>query len=434
MPHTVTYPTYETRSGWNSLLPKRSSNTNQQVENSYDFVVIGAGFTGLGAARRLAELNPHASVLIIEASEIGEGSSARNSGFIISLPHNTKMSGHTSPAQLAKKQIRIYESGLAWLKATIDTHGIDCGWNPIGKYHGAATDDGTKSLQDAARQYDQWNIDYTEVSKAELAEKVGTSYYQYGLHTMNNVFVQPAALIRGLADTLPHNVTVLENCPVLSIDKKGHCLVRTKDHDIKAGKLILANNGFAKKLGFLKDRLITIFTYAGMTPELDDEQLASHGTDPEWGLIPANRLGTTLRKIQNRRFMVRSAYSYENAQTQSAVDAMLTDCYRRRYPALRSHRLEHVWGGVTALTRNGATFFGKASNNIYASVGCNGAGVLKGSVYGKLLAEMIMNQDSPELSDVLGMEAPSWLPPEPIRRMAVLTAIHLQKKKAGAER
>lgn len=434
MSPTVTYPVYETRSGWNSLLPKRSSNTAVKIESSYDFVVIGAGFTGLAVARRLAELNPSAEVLVLEASEIGEGSSARNSGFIISLPHNTKMSGHTSPAQLARKQIRIYESGLAWLKSSVDTHGIECGWNPIGKYHGAATDDGVKSLQNAAHQYEDWGIDHTEISKAELTEKIGTSYYQYGLHTMNNVFVQPAALIRGLADTLPDNVTVLENCPVLSINDKVQCLVRTKDREIKAGKLILANNGFAKKLGFFKDRLITIFTYAGMTPELDDEQLALHGTDAEWGLIPANRLGTTLRRIQNRRFMVRSAYSYEHAQTQATVDAMLTDCYRRRYPTLHSHRLEHVWGGVTALTGNGATFFGKASENMYASVGCNGAGVLKGSVYGKLLAEMILNQDSQELDDVLSMETPSWLPPEPIRRIAVLTAIHLQKKKAGAER
>lgn len=434
MSHTVTYPIYENRSGWNSLLPKRSINPPQEVESSYDFVVIGAGFTGLAAARRLAELNPGASVLVLEATEVGEGSSARNSGFIISLPHNTKMSGHTSPAQIARKQIRIYESGLAWLKATVDSCAIDCGWNPVGKYHGAATPDGAKGLQSAARQYEQWGIDFAEIPKAELAERIGTTYYQYGLHTKNNVFVQPAALIRGLADTLPANVTLLENTPVVSVSRNGQCLVQTKDRQFRAGKLILANNGFAKKLGFLKDRLITIFTYAGMTPELDDEQLALHGSDAEWGLIPANRLGTTLRKIQNRRFMVRSAYSYEHAQTQAHVDAMLTDCYKRRYPNLRSHKLEHVWGGVTALTRNGATFFGKASQNLYASVGCNGAGVLKGSVYGKLLAEMIMNQPSQELSDVLSMEAPSWLPPEPIRRVAVLTAIHLQKKKAGAER
>src|SRR5690606_35444420 len=181
------------------------------------------------------------------------------------------------------------------------------------------------------------------------AEKIGTSYYQYGLHTMNNVLVQPAALIRGLADTLPDNVTVLEHTPVVSLSDKGQCVVRTTHHEIRAGKLILANNSFIKELGLLRNRLITIFTYAGLTPELDDEQLALHGTDPEWGLIPANRLGTTLRKVQDRRFMVRSAYSYEHAQTQATVEAMLIDCYRRRYPAVRSHRLEHVWGGVTAL-------------------------------------------------------------------------------------
>ncbi len=434
MSHTVTYPTYENASGWNALLPKRDLNTGQGIQDSYDVIVIGAGFTGLAAARRLAQLDPDASVLVIEATEVGEGSSARNSGFIISLPHNTKMSGHTSPAEIAKKQIRVYDSGLAWLKNTIDANGIECGWNPIGKYHGAATDDGVKGLRNTARQFDEWGIAYKEIHQPELAEKIGTPYYKYGLHTMNNVFVQPASLIRGLADTLPNNVTLLENTPVLSVTGHSPYVVQTQGLKIKAKKLILANNGFAKKLGFLKDRLITIYTYAGMTPELDDQQLALHGADQEWGLIPANRLGTTLRKINNRRFMVRSSYSYETAQPQSTVNAMLTDCYQRRYPNLKSHKLEYVWGGVTALTGNGAVFFGEAAQNLYASVGCNGAGVLKGSVYGKLLAEMMMGSQSQELSDVLSMKPPSWLPPEPIRRMAVLTAIHLQKKKAGAER
>lgn len=74
------------------------------------------------------------------------------------------------------------------------------------------------------------------------------------------------------------------------------------------------------------------------------------------------------------------------------------------------------------------------TNGIYASVGCNGAGVLKGSIYGKLLAEMIMGSQSQELTDVLSQESPSWLPLEPLRRIAVLTAIHLQQKKAGAEK
>jgi glycine/D-amino acid oxidase-like deaminating enzyme len=131
--------------------------------------------------------------------------------------------------------------------------------------------------------------------------------------------------------------------------------------------------------------------------------------------------------------MVRSAYSYEHAQPLAEIESMLIDCYRRRYPNLKSHGLEYVWGGVTALTRNGATFFGKAKTGLYASVGCNGAGVLKGSMYGKLLAEMILGSQSSELSDALSLEAPSWLPPEPLRRLAVTAAIRRQKIKAGLE-
>ena len=434
MSSRTTYPVYESRSGWNSLLPARTTKTISALEKKYDFIVIGAGYTGLAAARRLAELNASANILVLEASVVGEGSSARNSGFVIALPHNTNMSGHISPAEIARKQIRVYDSGLRWLKGLVDQHQIDCGWNPQGKYHGAATAEGAISLQNTARQYDKWGVEYQEISQAQLTERLGTQYYRFAIQTNSNVFIQPAALIRGLADTLPSNVTLLENCPVLSVEQGRERGVRTAQGLIRGDKIIVANNGFARKLGFLKDRMFTIFTYAAITPELDPEQLALHGSEPEWGLIPANRMGTTLRKIQNKRFMVRSAYSYEKPQSEKTVLALLEDCYRRRYPGVKNHHFEHLWGGATALTRNGATYFGEISPNLYASVGCNGAGVLKGTCYGKLLAELMMGQKTQELADVLTMEKPNWLPPEPLRGAAVKTAIYLQRRKAGAER
>jgi glycine/D-amino acid oxidase-like deaminating enzyme len=71
---------------------------------------------------------------------------------------------------------------------------------------------------------------------------------------------------------------------------------------------------------------------------------------------------------------------------------------------------------------------------MFVSLGCNGAGVLKGSMFGKLLGEMACGHESPELTDALGLERPTWLPPEPVRRVAVLSAIHYQKRRAGLER
>ena len=56
-----------------------------RVSRSADAVVIGAGFTGLACARRWQELAPNARVVVIDASEIGEGNPGRNSGFLLEI-------------------------------------------------------------------------------------------------------------------------------------------------------------------------------------------------------------------------------------------------------------------------------------------------------------------------------------------------------------
>lgn len=433
-PGRGTFPAYQAGAGWNALLPARVPHTHPPSVRSYDVIVIGAGFTGLAAARRIAELRPEATVLVIDATTVGNGSAGRNSGFLINLPHNTGMGGHGSPVEVARKQIRLYDIGLKWLHDLVTTHGIDCGWNPVGKYHAAATPDGEKRLRDTLAQYREWGVSYRELSRDALQSEIGTRYYGYGYHSDNNVFVQPAALVRGLADSLPANVRLWENEPVVSLDGTGPYTVTTATARLRAGQVIVANNGFARKLGLARDRVFTIYTYAAMTPVLPADELARLGPACEWGVIPANRLGTTLRKTLGGRFVVRSAYSYEKERPLAEVSAMLRDAYQRRYPHLASHRFEYVWGGVTALTRNGALYFGEIRKDLFASLGCNGAGVLKGSMFGKLLGEMACGLKSPELTDALGFERPTWLPPEPIRRMAIVSAIQYQKHRAGLER
>lgn len=415
------------------MLPPKTPQSPDSTRR-FGSIIIGAGYTGLAAARRMAELCPHEQILVIDATSIGEGSSGRNSGFMINLPHNTKMGGHTSAMDLALKQMRLYDAGLAWLDEIVKRHQIQCDWNHAGKFHAAAGEAGVRNLQSVLRQYRDWGIQYTEYDQSALQQKLGTPYYQYGFHTNNNVFVQPAALIRGLADSLPDNVMLAENEAVLKFEYGTPASVRTTRAAYTADRIIIANNSFAKSLGFLRSRLITIYTYAAMTPRLPDGELKKLGDSPEWGVIPANRLGTTVRRIHDGRLMVRSAYSYEKELSPDAVSRLLTDSYQRRYPNMRSHQFEYVWGGTTALTRNGATFFGKLRPGFYASLGCNGAGLLKGTIYGKLLSELAMEEASPLLDDALSMEGPSWLPPEPIRRIGVTSTIKYQAYLAGPER
>ncbi|MEM7270735.1 MAG: FAD-dependent oxidoreductase, partial [Pseudomonadota bacterium] len=73
--------------GWNEILPAAPPPNQLAGDETADWLVIGAGFAGLAAARRLAQNNPGDRVVVLDAVRIGEGPVGRNSGFMIDLPH-----------------------------------------------------------------------------------------------------------------------------------------------------------------------------------------------------------------------------------------------------------------------------------------------------------------------------------------------------------
>ena len=103
--------------------------------------------------------------------------------------------------------------------------------------------------------------------------------------------------------------------------------------------------------------------------------------------------------------------------------------------------------GVAVESEHPAHVFGKGGAGVYRPppppsatgnapprLGKDGAGVLKGSMFGKLLGERAVGADSSYLSDALSLAPPNWLPPEPFRRVGVVSAIKYQAAVAGAER
>ena len=105
-------------------------------------VVVGAGFTGLAAARRLGELRPDARVLLLEAGRIGNGAAGRSSGFGIDHAHNIRSEGFAEAVEFEKQQIALNRAGLAYLNDAGNSHGINCDWRGGGKTHAACNDRG----------------------------------------------------------------------------------------------------------------------------------------------------------------------------------------------------------------------------------------------------------------------------------------------------
>jgi len=74
--------------GWTRMLPPRRPRPPLEGDTRADWAVLGAGFAGLAAARRLAENRPNDRIVLIDAQAVADGASGRNSGFAIDLPHN----------------------------------------------------------------------------------------------------------------------------------------------------------------------------------------------------------------------------------------------------------------------------------------------------------------------------------------------------------
>ena len=134
------FPLYADLCGFNALLPKRTACAPAEGDVAADHVIVGAGFTGLAAARRLAELQPQARIVVIEATEVGEGSSGRNSGF--ASPRDLPSGPSAADLDRAEALNRFTEEGWAWLLEPIARHKIDCGLQRSGRIKAAATERG----------------------------------------------------------------------------------------------------------------------------------------------------------------------------------------------------------------------------------------------------------------------------------------------------
>ena len=433
-------PQNDGQCGWYETLPPPGPSHPLKGAVSADWVVLGAGLAGLAAARRLAELLPQASIALIDAKRAGFGAAGRNSGFMVDLPHDLTSHSYTSDKTADQRIIRLSRGGIDFMREIVQREGIECDWREQGKLHGAVNAQGANALASFAKGLSELGEPYTMLDAVRMKAITGTDFYKSGLHAPGCVLVQPAALCRGLARSLPANVTLYEDSPVLNIDiGKPHTL-STADGSISAPRMIMANNAYAApfaELG-LRGRLLPVYTYASLTRELTPEEQARLGGDESWALIPADPLGTTVRRVASGRICIRNSFTYNprltaTAATLERVRRAHRLSFEARFPMLPGVPFEYTWGGALCISRNSGSVFGEIAPAVYSAVCCNGLGLTRSTVAGKLIAEYALGMNSELLDIMLEQPAPSRNPPEPFLGMGLRSSIAWKEWTAGAE-
>lgn len=415
-------PRYDLQCGWYEMLENVSDFAPLQGESKFDVVVIGGGFVGSAAARRTAENRPDSKVLLIDAIKIGQGASGRNSGFVIDQPHKREL--ELGDNKLKRKIVNLNHVAIDYLEQQISDFKIECQWSHAGKYQAAVGRRGEKFLAHYETLLQNFNSEYRRLSRPEMRDIFGTDYYSAVIHTPGGVLMQPAALMRGLADNMPANVRVVENTPVREITRVANGFeLKTENAKVSCSQLILGTNIFTAELGFLRNRILPVMTFASMTKQLTDDQLSRYGGQLDWGLTPADHAGTTVRMTQDRRLIIRNSYRYAhdyNTPQELLPKVRQTHLkgFKARYPQLADVDFEYTWGGTSSLSGNFETFFGKLEEGIFASCCDQSVGAARGTISGMMLADMACGKRSQSLDDMIEVSGnPSRLPPKPILRI-----------------
>ena len=409
--------------GWVRTLPERPAPRRLEGDVQVDWAIIGAGFTGVAAAHRLAELLPEARVGLLDAQRAGESASGRNSGFAVDL--STSRAGSAAEeGQTVLRKRRLNLAGIAMLKEAVEAHGIDCQWSEVGKYHCAADGANFGELDTIAAVCRRLELPFDDLDRAALAKRLGTDYYLRGVHTPQAVMVQPAALARGLALSLPESVALYEESPVLAIDHGKTIRLDCGAGTLRAGNLIYAANGFLPSLGVLARRLMPLILSASLTRPLTRGEREAIGDPQDWGVLSAHDMGATVRYTRDHRIMMRNTAEFRprlsmKADELAARRVIHDRAIRARFPMLPDLSIEHTWSGVVCKTRNMMPFFGRLGANVYASGGYNGSGVARGTIAGALLVDLALGRDSALLRDITAFDMPSWIPPRPLLDLGV---------------
>ena len=423
---------------WINDLSPRSNFRSVSSNLNCEWLIIGAGYTGLSAARKLGQLFPNQKILLVDAQLAGEGASSRNSGYLVDTTLND---GFTSNKELEnyKKKADIYFLGIEAVKRFIKEYQVDCDWNECGKYFASSKFEDKKTLENFSETLSKLGFDHKLLFNQDLKKRLGTDFYNIALHTKGGILLHPGKLVRAMIDTLPENVDLYENSMLLKWKKLNDNIeCNFKNGSIKTKKIIFATNGFLKSVGIKPNYNFPITLTASMTRSLTDKEFKSIGEPREWGVLPVRPMGATIRMTKDRRILIRNTAEVYNHYKMSKSELNKRAIkqkigIKKRFPELPDNIIQSSWSGIVSRTRNSSQIFEKIENNVFVAGCYNGSGIGVGTLFGEQIALKASNESTNEIDIIESKNKPTWLPPDPFLSFGIKTRLIYERIRAKSE-
>jgi len=383
------------------------------VTGHVDVAVIGGGFTGLNAARKLAREGVR--VALLEADHIGAGGSGRNGGHLNNgMAHGFGEAEAHFGAERARRIYKAYDRSIDMIEDVIAEENIACNFRRSGKLKLASKPSHVAGLRASFEQLNSGVDPETRwIDKADLPQEIGSDAFHGAMIYEKSAMMHMGRYVNGLADAAHrHGALIWEQAPVTDRQRSGaKWELTTPKGKITADRVIAATGAYSgahakKPLMYFRRRIISVGSFIIATRPLTADEIAA--------TLPGNRtcvtsmnIGNYFRLSPDNRLIFGGRARFSAVSDQQS-DAKSGEILRRSmiqiFPHLADVQIDYCWGGLVGMTKDRFPRAGEADGMIYG-MGYSGHGAQMSTLIGQALADMAMGRQ--DTNPLAGLDWPS---------------------------
>jgi len=369
----------------------------QPLPETVDVAVVGAGFTGLSAARTLGKGGARAAVL--EAENVGWGASCRNGGMVLTglkvgIPALMRRYG----CEATRRMYAASLESIDCVEEVVREEVIQCDFARCGHLEVACKARHFEEFRQGAETIErEFGRRLKLVEKKDLASEIGSAIYHGGLVDEASAGLNPAQYVAGLgcaaarAGAEIHERTRVTGLQRSSRDGAGGWKLTTSRGELWAKDVLVATSGYTSGVTpALQRKIVPIGSFIIVTDVLRKE-LARELSPRGRMIYDSKNYLYYYRLTPDRRMLFggRAAFFPENENTVRESARILREGMVRVYPQLRAVKVEFVWGGTLDFAFDIMPHAGRMEG-MYFSLGYAGHGVAMATLLGRKMAEAIL--------------------------------------------
>lgn len=379
-----------------------------------DVMVIGAGFTGLAAALRLAEKG--ADVAVLEARDIGYGASGRNVGLVnAGLWLSPQEVVNRLGDRYGERLMQVLGEAPGRVFDLAERHDMACEARRAGTLHCAHSPAGFEDLRQRAAHWSARGAPVELLDRRTASGKTGSDYFHGALLDHRAGTIQPLGYARGLARAAGRaGARIHPHSPVRTLTRRnGAWRAITDGGAVTAPSVILATNAYTEAVASIADCIVPFTFFQMSTPPLP-ARLRDTVLPDGHGAWDTAKILTSLRLDAGGRLIAGSIGKLDRRR-RGIHARWLRRKVMQVFPQLGAVSFEHGWQGTIATTGDHLPRLAQPQEGLVTAFGYNGRGIGTGTVFGQALADFVLENNAD------GLPLPfSTLSPEPLRPLRAL--------------